>query len=299
MKTILEPVCFDLIREARQLTATAVADIAGTFDAKAQVTQLLSGKMLRTRLASFLACRGFAPKNPVALPFICAATEIVHTASLCHDDVIDNSLIRRAHPTLWRTAGPSGAILIGDLLLCRAMKLILEAEDGCYVDALIAEVVEVSAAETEQELKYRGKILEEETCLRLARGKAGPLFAFIAGACADDDRTLSLALQESGYCIGTAYQLADDLLDVVGSERLSGKTLGTDLKRFKCTLSQTMPSERLLGHVRAQCEKALGCLSPWPGARDAVAQYLNLILKPLFERYFADFKDTYERATEQ
>ena len=224
-----------LVARVRKLIADRVAALPLPGLNPAAISQLLPGKMLRTRLAARLAAGETRAADPQTLPIVCAATEMAHTASLCHDDVIDGGLIRRRQPALWRTTSPSGAVLIGDLLLCEAMDLLLDTEGGRHVAPFVAKIREVCAAEAEQELLFRGQQPEVETCLRLARGKTGALFAFVAGVCGGDDEPLASALEEAGYKLGTAYQLADDLLDVIGSEELTGKTLGTDARREKRT----------------------------------------------------------------
>lgn len=246
---------------------------------------LLSGKMLRSRLGIRLLANRSALLDRSALQAIFAATELVHTVSLCHDDVVDNSLIRRSQPTLWRVTGPSAAILIGDLLLCEATKLLTETQNGRYLNSFIVKVREVITAEVEQELLYRGKWVDEETCLRLARGKTGPLFAFVSGVCGGDDETLSSLLEEAGYRIGTAYQLADDLLDVVGSEEVSGKTLGTDVMRRKFTLAQSGEQGLRVTrqHVRRLCASAIDLVEAYGDVQSAMKQFLRDDLQPVLE----------------
>lgn len=244
--------------------------------------QLMPGKMLRTRLAARLLASGSVPADSPTVARACAATELVHTASLCHDDVIDNAVIRRFKPTLWRAASPSGAVLIGDLLLCDAIDLILETRDGRYARPFVAKVREVCSAEAEQELALRGRRVDEDTCLRIARGKAGPLFAFVAYMCGGDDRALAAALEEAGYRIGASYQLADDLLDIVGGEETAGKTLHTDVARRKFTLpqvSQDRPATTR-GRIARLCASAHEGLADWPEVRAALASFFHDDLRP-------------------
>ena len=228
---------------------------------------LLPGKMLRTRLAARLVAHHVAKGSTTTLAAVCAATEMAHTASLCHDDVIDCAALRRAKPTLWRVTSPSGAVLIGDLLLCEAMDLLAETEGGRRLPSFVSKFREVCIAEAEQELEARGRPLDERTCLDIARRKTGPLFAFVCGACGGEDEAFSSALEEAGYRIGTAYQLADDWVDVVGDERITGKTLGTDAQRAKFTLAQTSTGGQSTLHAQIArlCHSALECLEACPG----------------------------------
>jgi len=145
----------------------------------------------------------------------------------------------------------------------------------------------VCAAEAEQDLELRGKQLDERTCLRLARGKTAPLFAFVAQVCGDDNDGLASALEEAGYRIGAAYQFADDLLDVAGDDVVAGKTLGTDAKRRKFTLPQASEQGRRSAqdHVHSLCISAMECSGEWPEARKAPAQFFSPDLQPVFDRY--------------
>ncbi len=279
----------DLVAGVRRLAAGRLRRIASSVGGTGNVMPLLSGKMLRTRLAARLA-----PALPgrflsgwwAALARACAATELIHAASLCHDDLIDAGLVRRGRPTLWRAAGPTCAILIGDVLIFEAFHLLLDAGDGRYAKSFASKIREMCAAEVEQELELRGKPLDIPTCLRIARGKTGPLFAFVGQVCGGDDAALSEALEESGYLVGTAYQLADDLLDVVGEERVAGKTLGLDAVQLKYTLPQF--SENAPGvtqeHISDLLGAALDSLEAWPRVRSALAEFLHQDLRPLFEK---------------
>ena len=260
-----------------------VTALTGPADAAA----LLPGKMLRTRLAGRFIAAGLASLRPGVVRRAAAAVELVHTASLCHDDVIDNALLRRAQPALWRRKGMSAAVLIGDLLLCEAVELMLETRDLDLLGEFMEKVRRVCAAEAEQELTLRGQSLDERTCLRLARDKTGALFAFVAQACGATDTAMAGALEKAGYRMGTAYQLADDLLDVAGCERVAGKTLGTDHKRRKFTLPHVSPDGRRVvrDHVERLCRKALAELEAFPAARAAAEQFMALDLQPVLARF--------------
>ena len=242
----------------RRLIERRLAEVAGSLLRAEGLRQLMPGKMLRTRLAARLAESCASGPGPEVMERACAATEMVHTATLCHDDVIDGALIRRGRPTLWRETGPSCAVLVGDILLCEAIDLVSGADGDRYVKTFVAKTREVCTAEAEQELLLRGGPLDVETCLRIARGKTGPLFAFAARVCAGEDTSFAAALEEVGYMVGTAYQIADDVVDVSGEEMVSGKTLGTDSKRGKFTLAHLPQGGRRLAleHVSSLCVSA-------------------------------------------
>jgi geranylgeranyl diphosphate synthase type I len=242
--------------------------------------------MLRTRWAARLAASGELQVAPDIIAHACAATELAHTASLCHDDVIDGGFLRRQQPTLWRVLGPSAAILIGDLLMCEAMDLLGTVEHGALVGPFVSKLREVCAAELEQDLHSPGETLEEASCLRLARGKSGPFFAFTGLVCGGTQAGLRTALEEAGYQVGTLYQMADDLLDVLGGAA-AGKTLGTDAKQRKFTLPQMAAGgvERTRAQIRALRDAALTGVQEWPPMRAAVSQFFRCDLQPLFAQF--------------
>jgi geranylgeranyl pyrophosphate synthase len=238
------------------------------------------GKMLRTRLAVALC-----PNDDhlrVRVIDACAATELIHTATLFHDDVIDGASMRRKQPTLWRHVGQTGAILMGDLFFSSALQLVLRGGDLRMTTSFVDKVREVCATEMAHEVFYRDQHANVALGVRIARGKTGPLFAFVAEACGGEDIARSNALAEAGYLVGTAYQLADDLLDEIGDEDSAGKTLGTDRERRKFTLAQGSEGKDVVEReLRNLCEKASDQLKPWPELSKQLNQFLSDQFLPL------------------
>ncbi len=231
-----------------------------------------AGKMLRTRLSQALA----GDRWQEGIPYLvkaCMALELIHTASLFHDDVVDGASLRRGKPTLWRVFTPSSAVLFGDLLFCEALSVMLETGNSRLYRHFNEKVKEVCEFESRQELLYRGTQCDAETCLTIARGKTGPLFAFAAMVCAGEDLKLEQALQEAGYRVGCAYQIADDILDEYGTESGTGKTLGTDRLRRKFTLAMGEEGEarRILTEL---CESASFPLAQWPEYKQRLRQFM-------------------------
>ncbi len=240
--------------------------------------------MLRTRLGLALCPQGSGDQDAVARA--CAATELIHTATLYHDDVIDGASLRRQQPTLWQEVGQTGAILLGDLFFSSAIELLLDGADLNQARLFVARVKEVCATETIHEMVFQGRTVDAETCIAIARGKTGALFAFVAECCGKD-ATMAKAMAEAGYCVGTAYQLADDLLDEVGVEQLAGKTLGTDRKRRKFTLAQQIGSSdnAVLAEISRLCGSAIELLRPWPVYADRLDSYITTHLAPAWEMH--------------
>jgi geranylgeranyl pyrophosphate synthase len=241
------------------------------------------GKMLRTLLVQRLCGTNAQDFDMDAMSFSCAAVELVHAATLLHDDVIDVGEVRRGEPALWRQSSASASILVGDLFLCRAISFLSRKGNAKLIDLFIEKMHETCAAEIRQELALRGKTLSEKECLRIARGKTGPLFAFCAALCSKGDRFLEAALEEAGYRIGTAYQLADDLIDEKGDCKKCGKTLGTDRLRQKYTLARINGDKEgyVKGLINSLCASAADLLVQWPPMHSGLQTYLENDLYPV------------------
>lgn len=253
-------------------------------DRSIQLENLIAGKMLRTSFAARLAesCHdGDLIRVSISA---CGAAELVHSASLCHDDVIDNALIRRGSPALWQMMSQSGAILIGDLLFCEALLLLYNSGGSRYISGFISKIREVCTAEIKQEIRYRGIEIDEQTCLDLARGKTGPLFAFVGSIFGGNEPGLSRALEEASYTIGTVYQLADDVIDATGDESISKKTLGTDADRGKYTLTRFYSREDIGNKMSELCKTALERLNDWPEKRFGLETFIKEDLQPIFDQ---------------
>ena len=236
-----------------------------------------SGKMLRARLVLRLgAANGVAPATRRAAA---AAVEMIHAASLLHDDVIDGGLLRRGMPTFWKAFGTSGAILLGDLLLFKAMHLVR----GTGRLDLVGDFIELSGvvceAEAEQELIRRQKPPTWKQAVSTARRKTGALFACAALA-AGRTAAEKQALCEAGYLLGTAYQIADDILDGSANEAQAGKTLGTDRARGKTTAAVRTP-DFARRYVETVCRQSAAQLARHPRLAAAWQAYLDDEFLPL------------------
>lgn len=246
-----------------------------------------NGKMLRSRLIFRVGPSAHVPYR--TLVYAAAAVEMVHVASLLHDDVIDGGYLRRGAPTFWVERGISGAILVGDMMLFKAVELACESQDTRLTPLLVQLTGEVCDAESEQELLLRGKAPNWENAVSIARRKTGALFAFAAGACGGSDATLAGILTESGYAIGTAYQLADDILDATGTEQVSGKSMGSDEARGKTTAATLTPSEQAeaVNYVEQLCRQAEQPLAAWPAVLGAWQTFMKLDMRPALQKNLA------------
>jgi geranylgeranyl pyrophosphate synthase len=194
------------------------------------------GKRLRPAVA-ILASK-FHPANLDKVTSLAAAIETLHTATLVHDDVIDQSIVRRGNPTLNLVAGTAATILSGDYLFARAAGLAASTENTRVVTIFARTLMTLCAGEIRQTL---GHLSEPnlENYLRRIYGKTASLFE----ASAETGAVLSAApegevemLRQYGYHLGMAFQIIDDVLDFTGDEKTLGKPAGADLRSGLATL---------------------------------------------------------------
>lgn len=250
------------------------------------------GKMLRSRLAYRVGRVNGVPRSH--LMRVAGAVEMIHAASLLHDDVIDGGYLRRGAPAFWVERGIPGAILLGDLMLFKALELTSGINGGHLTQRLIELTGAVCEAESEQELVLRGEAPTWETCLGIARRKTGSLFGFAGYAAGGNDGKLRRALEEAGFALGTAYQVSDDLLDAGGTEEDSGKTLGTDQSRAKVTAARLDAAEadRPAAFIEHSCRKAIDVVAPWPSSQEALKVFLHEDLGPILDRHLGCFSSS-------
>jgi len=219
------------------------------------------GKRLRpTMLLLAAECAGGATETSVALAGV---VEVVHAASLVHDDVVDGADARRGEPSANTRWGSKVAVLLGDYLVARALELIPAGERERWVPEL-ARVAERMCVGQMREVRAAGRLLDEAEYLEIVREKTGSLFGFCgrAGA-ATGGRPEEAAdgLEAFGERFGVAFQLADDILDLVGSEGRSGKPEARDLAEGKLTLPLILAAESGGSETREQ----LAELARWEG----------------------------------
>lgn len=166
------------------------------------------------------------------------AVELVHTATLLHDDVVDLGETRRGVATARMIYGNAASIFAGDWLLVEALRRIRRTEDPGLLDRMLAIIEEMILAESLQ-LERRGKLADDESIyFQVVEGKTAALFrwAMYAGGRAGGlDEDSCAALERYGLHLGVAFQAVDDLLDFGGDERQTGKGVFADLREGKAT----------------------------------------------------------------
>jgi octaprenyl-diphosphate synthase len=205
----------------------------------------LGGKRLRP-LCVALAARlgtGFSP----AARELAVAVELVHAATLLHDDVVDLGEVRRGAPTARLSYGNAASIFAGDWLLIGALRRVRRAALPGLLDRLLDVIEEMIIAESEQ-LERRGVARPDRAAwFRIVEGKTASLFrwALAAGGQAGGlDRAACRALEEYGRHLGIAFQTIDDLLDMRGDPGVVGKGLGADVREGKMTYPLIWALER-------------------------------------------------------
>jgi octaprenyl-diphosphate synthase len=217
------------------------------------------GKRLRPKLVQLTARIG--PRNePLRAAALGAAVELLHNATLIHDDYVDESTHRRGRPTVAAAEGPERAVAIGDYYFAKATRLIAEIGDG-RVTSEVAGAVEAICASQIDDVALRGAYPgDRDSYLRVVRGKTAALFA---GACAvgallsEATPEVVSALRRYGDLLGVAFQMADDMVDFSPS---SGKPVGLDIRQRVLSLPLIYAAEdRVVGpEVRRLLAGSLG-----------------------------------------
>ncbi|VFP81829.1 octaprenyl diphosphate synthase [Candidatus Erwinia haradaeae] len=196
------------------------------------------GKRIRP-IISVLAARAINNCSNKHYITIAALIECIHTATLLHDDVIDESNMRRGQATANTTFGNSASVLVGDFIYTRAFQMMTSLNSKRILTVMSAAVNIIAEGEVLQLLNRNNPDMTEENYMQIIYSKTAKLFeaatqssAILAEASTDQER----ALQDYGRYVGTAFQLIDDLLDYSSNGETLGKNIGNDLEEGKLTL---------------------------------------------------------------
>jgi len=195
------------------------------------------GKRLRPLLA--LLAGGATGKINSEHVDLAVIVELIHIATLLHDDVMDEAERRRAQPTANARWGNSLSVLLGDCLFAHALTLSTNFENADIGRAIARTAATVCSGEMIQTQRRFDLTLTVQDYLHIVEMKTGSLFsaaAELAALISEADPNVIETVKNFGFQIGTAYQIYDDCLDLAGSESVTGKTLGTDLRKGKFTL---------------------------------------------------------------
>ena len=215
--------------------------------------RLDSGVPLVGEVARYIISAGGKRLRPVLLLLTCGAlsytgsqrhnlaavVEFIHTATLLHDDVVDESTLRRGRPTANESFGNPASVLVGDFLYSRAFQMMVDAGSMKVMQTLADATNVIAEGEVLQLMNMHDASLNEDGYLRVIRSKTAKLFeasARLGAILAGSPPPIEQACADFGQAIGTAFQVIDDVLDYDGNTHEMGKNLGDDLREGKTTL---------------------------------------------------------------
>ena len=205
-----------------------------------QVAQYIisaGGKRVRPALL-LLMCGALDCQHPQRHS-MAAVVEFIHTATLLHDDVVDESTLRRGRSTANEVFGNAASVLVGDFLYTRAFQMMVAPGDLRILDVLAEATNVIAEGEVWQLMNMHDATLDEAGYLRVIRAKTAKLFeasARLAAILAGADAELEARCADYGQALGAAFQVVDDVLDYEGNAAELGKNLGDDLREGKMTL---------------------------------------------------------------
>lgn len=197
----------------------------------------ISGKKIRPALA--ILAGGSTGKITNKHLKIGSVVELVHLATLIHDDIMDDAKIRRNMPTISAKWGSSLSVLLGDCLFARALELAATFDDPDICKSVAIAASAVCQGEILQTQRRFDLTLTREEYFHMIESKTGELFAVstqLGAKLSGASKEIQSRLHDFGMKVGTAYQIYDDCIDLIGKEESAGKTLGTDLTKGKLTL---------------------------------------------------------------
>lgn len=234
------------------------------------------GKRLRPALV-LLSSRLFGDQPDSAIS-IAAAVEMVHGASLIHDDVIDDTDTRRGQPTIKAVSGNRIAVLLGDLLLCQALLAVAELDRVVLVQVVSQAVSDMTAGQI-LELRQQGNVeTQVPDYLRMIEGKTAALMeaGCRLGALLTEATPAQVeACGQFGLNLGMAFQISDDVLDIWGNPDKLGKPTGSDLRERKYTLPFLYAYQQSLKPQRNMVRQLLMQEPLEPGAMQALVQWMD------------------------
>jgi octaprenyl-diphosphate synthase len=222
------------------------------------------GKRLRPALLLLMSgALGYTQSHKYQLA---AVVEFIHTATLLHDDVVDESTLRRGRPTANESFGNAASVLVGDFLYSRAFQMMVECGSMPVMSILAQATNVIAEGEVLQLMNMGDASLDEAAYLRVIRSKTAKLFeasARLPAVLAGSDAATEQACADYGQALGTAFQVIDDALDYEGDASRMGKNLGDDLREGKVTLPLIVAMQRATQQeaaaIRAVIEKPQEC----------------------------------------
>lgn len=215
--------------------------------------RLQSGVPLIGQVSRYIIAAGGKRLRPALLLLTCGAlgfrgeqrfnlaavVEFIHTATLLHDDVVDDSALRRGNATANEMFGNPASVLVGDFLYSRAFQMMVDAQNMRVMEVLADATNVIAEGEVLQLMNMHNAALDEAGYLQVIRSKTAKLFeasARVGAILAGGTTQVEEICADYGQAIGTAFQVIDDVLDYTGDAVVMGKNLGDDLREGKTTL---------------------------------------------------------------
>ncbi len=236
--------------------------------------RLRSGVPLVAEVSQYIISAGGKRLRPALLLLVCGALgyqseqrhnlaaviEFIHTATLLHDDVVDESTLRRGRATANQHFGNPASVLVGDFLYSRAFQMMVDTGQMRIMQVLADATNVIAEGEVLQLMNMHDASLDEEGYLRVIRSKTAKLFeasARLGAILAGSTPLLEGACADYGQALGTAFQVIDDVLDYDGDTQQMGKNLGDDLREGKATLPLIAAMQRGTPDERATIRNAI------------------------------------------
>lgn len=200
---------------------------------------IISAGGKRLRPALLLLVSGALGSDHPHRHTLAAVVEFIHTATLLHDDVVDESTLRRGRATANERFGNAPSVLVGDFLYSRAFQMMVDVNNMRVMQVLSDATNVIAEGEVQQLVNMHDPSLDEAAYLRVIRSKTAKLFeasARLAPILAGASAEVETACAVYGQALGTAFQVIDDVLDYEGNAQELGKNLGDDLREGKVTL---------------------------------------------------------------
>jgi len=247
--------------DMRQVDAVIVQRLDSGVPLVGNVSQyIISAGGKRLRPALLLLCCGALNYREAQRFNMAAVVEFIHTATLLHDDVVDDSALRRGRATANATFGNPASVLVGDFLYSRAFQMMVDANSMQIMQVLADATNVIAEGEVMQLMNMHNAALDEAGYLQVIRSKTAKLFeasarvgALLAQATPEQEQ----ACAEFGQALGTAFQVIDDVLDYAGEASVIGKSVGDDLREGKTTLPLIAAMQRGTPEEQETVRKAI------------------------------------------
>ncbi len=278
----------DALRACEARLGAVVADGITEVAMPGAATLAAGGKRLRPLLV--FACAGAAGAPADAVVRAAVAVELIHMATLVHDDLLDGATMRRGRETVASSHGADAAVQVGDYLFAQAFAELAGADEPAAIEVLALSALDLSQGELAQGRAAFDVALSERAYLDRVRRKTASLFAaacrlgaMLGGGSAEAQQSLT----DYGEAVGMAFQIFDDILDVTGASAVTGKRRGADLRDGTVTLPMIYAIQdepALAGAIRgigdddAAIERLCDRLGAHPGvvrARERALAYVN------------------------